>query len=171
MEKKVNKVRNKCHDCGGLKVTSSIGPYKMPLAGGKWFATIEGAELTYCPDCGGHGVGFQKLGPMMRAIAAAVVRKPTRLAPEEIRFLRDHLGYTGRDLARLLGVGPSSVSRWENGKEPIGPVPDRLLRTLEVLRDGVEGFDVQALGTIGDEAGAPMRLRVRMKDGQWRAAA
>ncbi len=160
----------KCHDCGGTKVSTSTAAYKMPLANGRWNVTVEDAIITRCPDCGGQGIGLRKLSPMMRAIAAAVVRKPTRLAAAEITFLRLHLGYNGRELAQLLGVGPGTVSRWENGREPIGAVPDRLLRTLEVIREGVD-FDVQTLGTIGDKSGAPLKLRVSLRDGEWRAAA
>lgn len=160
---------SKCYDCGGTRVTETRGPYKMPLAGGKWFVTVEDAILTHCPDCGGHGVGFENLNGIMSAIAAAVVAKPTRLAAQEIRFLRTELDYSGTKLARMLGVTPSTVSRWENGHEPIGAGPDRLLRMIEVQHGGIEGFDVKVLEHIGNEPGAPLRLRVRMTDGQWQA--
>jgi putative zinc finger/helix-turn-helix YgiT family protein len=170
MTKHSGKGPTKCFDCEGTRVSTKLGPYRMKLAG-DWAATVEDALITSCPDCGGQGVGFKNLEGLMRAIAAAVVAKPTRLAAEEIRFLRTHLGYSGVRLARLLGVGAPTVSRWENGHEPIGAVPDRLLRTLDVIRDGAEGFDVEALAEIGEEQGAPLRLRVRMKDGIWKAAA
>jgi putative zinc finger/helix-turn-helix YgiT family protein len=167
---KSGKGTSKCYDCGGAKVTATVGPYRMKLAG-EWHATIEDAVITHCGDCGGTGVGLENLDGIMRAIAAAVIRKPSRLAADEIRFLRTHLGWTGIKLAKMLGVGAGTVSRWENGKEPIGPVPDRLLRTLDVIREGAAGFDVDTLANIGDAAGAPLKLRVRKSGGKWKAAA
>ncbi len=160
---------SKCYDCNGKRVTTTIGPHRMTLAGG-WSATVEDAILTHCPDCGGHGVGYRNMLGIMRAIAAAVVAKPTRLAAQEIKFLRSHLLYSGAKLARMLGVTPSTLSRWENGHELIGAGPDRLLRTIEVIHEGVKDFDVKVLEDIGPEPGAPLRLRVRMTDGQWKAA-
>ncbi len=167
---KQNKGPRKCLDCGSSRVTTKVGAYRMKLAD-SWAVTVQDAIITTCEGCAGVGVGFQNLDGLMRAIAAAVVAKPTRLAAEEIKFLRTHLGYSGVQLAKLLGVGPPTVSRWENGHEPIGAVPDRLLRALDVIRDGAENFDVEALAAIGDKPGTPLRLRVRIKDGVWQAAA
>jgi putative zinc finger/helix-turn-helix YgiT family protein len=160
---------SKCYECGSRDVRERVEPRPMPMCLG-WSVLVEETIVTTCGACGEEALGYRKLGPMMRAIAAAVVRKPSRLAPDEIKFLRTHLGYEGKELARLLGVGASTVSRWENGHEPIGVVPDRLLRTLEVIREGVE-FDVEVLGDITSDEGAPMDLRVRMRDGQWKVAA
>jgi transcriptional regulator with XRE-family HTH domain len=77
---------------------------------------------------------------------------------------------SAKDFAKLLGVAPSQVTRWENGA-PMSGQADRLLRMIEVKHDNV-AFDVQQLAEIGDTAGAPMRLRVvRNRDGSWKAAA
>jgi putative zinc finger/helix-turn-helix YgiT family protein len=135
---------------------------------GTWAATVE--ALVYdCPNCG-RGVLYESPGKITQAIAAAVIKKPSRLAAEEIRFLRGHLGMTAKQFGSLLGVSGSQVSRWENGAK-MGPAADRLLRMIEVQHDHLE-FDVQLLRSIAAKPGAPMALRVmRTSDGQWKAAA
>ncbi len=53
----------------------------------------------------------------------------------EIRELRKKLGLTQEELARLLGVGFTTVNRWENEKvQPRG----QALRMLEKLKELVE---------------------------------
>ena len=159
------KKMHKCPDCGQfVPLRREEVPFGLI---GKWAATVE-AQVYDCA-CG-RGVVYEAVGPMLQAIAAAVIKKPSRLAPEEIRFLREHLAMSAKEFGRLVGVTPSQVSRWENGA-PMGTTADRLVRMIEVQHDNVE-FDVQQLAEIGDTARAPMRLRaVRNKDGSWKAAA
>ncbi len=156
---------HKCPDCGkSVPLRRAEVPFGLV---GKWAATVE-AQVYDCA-CG-RGVIYEALGPMLQAIAATVIRKPSRLAPEELRFLRQHLGLSAKEFGRLVGVTASQVSRWENGA-PVGAAADRLVRMIEVQHDNIQ-FDVQQLAEIGDTAGAPMRLRVgRNKDGSWKAAA
>jgi DNA-binding transcriptional regulator YiaG len=168
-EKAMSKKKQATHRCGECGVTVPLRREEVPFGlAGKWAATVE--ALVYDCACG-RGVVYEAVGPMLRAIAVAVIEKPSRLAPEEIKFLRSHLDLTAQEFGELMGVSASQVSRWENGAAPIGAPADRLLRMLEVKHDGVD-FDVQQLRSIGDKPGAPMRIRVlRAKDGKWRAAA
>ena len=160
-----------CSECGApVKVTRGVDRYA--LAPG-WAATIEGVELLHCEKCGSRSTVIEGVLPMQRAIAAAVVRKPTRLAAQEVKFLRTHLAMTAQELAEVLGVTTRSLTRWETpGAKPaerIGAVPDRLLRTVVLLADGGEDhYDPRQLAAIVEGDG-PMRLTVRMKDGHWEA--
>jgi putative zinc finger/helix-turn-helix YgiT family protein len=120
-----------CTECGG-HVSRTRENHRLPLGGG-WGITLEGVEIIHCASCGERGISIERLGPLMDGVAAAVVRKRGRLAAPEVTFLRKHIGYTGARLAKALGVTGPTVSRWETGKEPIGPSADRLLRAL-VLR-------------------------------------
>ena len=170
MTKSKKKDLGVCPDCGG-PVQRSRENHRLPLAG-EWGVTLEGVEITHCAKCGQRGVAIERLGPLMRGIAAAVVRKRGRLAAPEVTFLRKHLEYTGARLARALGVTGPTVSRWETGREPIGPSADRLLRALVLIHDReADGFDPAQFEAIEDGA-APVRLTLR-KDakGNWAAAA
>ena len=71
----------------------------------------------------------------------------------------------------MLGVTPSAVSRWRTATSRLAPGPTACSETIEVIHEGVKDFDVEVLEDIGLEPGTPLRLRVRMKDGQWKAAA
>lgn len=41
------------------------------------------------------------------------------MQPEEVRALRDELGWTQEQLADAVGVGPLEVSAWETGAVPV----------------------------------------------------
>jgi DNA-binding transcriptional regulator YiaG len=98
-------------------------------------------------------------------LAKHLIDKRDRLVGPEVRFLRAHLGLSGVDLARRMGISPETVSRWENGKDMMGPVADRLLRLL--VAGDTSG---ETLAGIGDEP-KPLALIVRASKAGWREAA
>jgi putative zinc finger/helix-turn-helix YgiT family protein len=61
-------------------------------------------------------------------ISAAFRRAARLLAPEDIREGREKLGLTQKEFANLLGVGESTVSRWETGAQIQQRALDRFLR-------------------------------------------
>lgn len=170
MTRSKKKTLDACSECGG-RLQRGTESHRLPLVG-EWGVTLEDVEISYCPSCGKRGVAIDGLAPLMRGIAAAVVAKAARLAAPEVTFLRKHLGYTGARLARALGVTGGTVSRWESGREPIGPSADRLLRALVVLHDGAgHRFDPSRFEAIEDGAAA-LRLTLRRDShGNWAAAA
>lgn len=50
---------------------------------------------------------------------------------QQIRELREHLGYNQQKFATELGVGIATVSRWENGKSKPSPLAVGRLKLLE----------------------------------------
>ena len=148
-----------CAGCGGV-VKRSRGKNRLPLVG-DWGVTLPGVAITHCTSCGGRGLSIERLGPLMRGIVAAVVRKRGGLAAPEVTFLRKHIQYTRARLAKALGVTGPTVSRWETGREPIGPSADRRLRALVPIHDHqADRFEPTEFETI-EEGSAPIRLTVR----------
>jgi putative zinc finger/helix-turn-helix YgiT family protein len=137
-----------------------------------WAVTLEGVEVHRCPKCGYFEVAIERPAALHRAIASAVIRKPARLSGPEFTFLRRELDLTGVQLARVLGVRNESVSRWEHGREPVGPTVDRLMRALVALKiRPEEKFSVEVLSGIEGDAG-PLRLVItKTADGEWKKRA
>lgn len=80
--------------------------------------------------------------------------------------MRKYLGWSGVDFATHIGVKPETVSRWENGREPIGPVADRLLRTLVLLGQPIRDYPPDDLAAIGNKP-PPARLTMRDTRKKW----
>jgi DNA-binding transcriptional regulator YiaG len=110
---------------------------------------------------------LQGVTALHRAIAHAVIRKRARLAGVEIRFLRKYLGLSGVDFARHIGVDPSTVSTWENDKDPIGPTSDRALRLMVAVGAPVDAYSLDNLTQIGDERAPPAEVRFVPKARGW----
>jgi putative zinc finger/helix-turn-helix YgiT family protein len=141
-------------------------------ASGLPYVTLQQAEVSRCPNCGETEVAIPYIEALHRAIATALVRKPARLAPEEIRYLRKYLGWSGVDFAAHMGTAPETVSRWEQGKTPIGTIADRLLRLLVVTQLPVRDYSPDLLLGIAEEPKArAMPLGLRRDDEEWHATA
>jgi DNA-binding transcriptional regulator YiaG len=52
------------------------------------------------------------------------------VSPSELKDIRKRLGLTQAELAKVLGVVPSTVAKWEQSIHPIDPTAARLLALL-----------------------------------------
>ncbi len=158
----------KCAECSE-PMTSAQENYDYS-ASGLPYVTLVGVEVRRCKVCGEHEVVLPKIEQLHRALALAVVGKRARLTAAEIRFLRKYLGWSGADFARHMGVTPESVSRWENEREQMTPVADRLVRLMVVTQTPISDSSLDALVDLDDKP-APVRLRVEPKKRGWLAEA
>lgn len=137
----------KCVMCGA-RMTKSRGDYEYESLPG---ITLVGVDVYRCSECGEEEISIPRIEELHRTIAKQLVRKPGRLAPAEIRFLRKTLGWSGVDFAKHFGVAPETVSRWESGKKPIGPVSERLLRLVTSIETPIEDYGVEDLQRVTDD--------------------
>jgi DNA-binding transcriptional regulator YiaG len=83
---------------------------------------------------------------------------PTAIAPGEIRAVRERLGLSQAELARLVGVSVAAAGAWERGQSaPRGSSLEALAQVRDMTReqaDGRLGRKAAAEGA-GEEAGAP----------------
>jgi DNA-binding transcriptional regulator YiaG len=122
----------KCEKCGGTLVTRIVPEYRNDaLLGIAGIVILNTVEEVRCRKCG-HlaATGFSNLEGLIATVAVARVAAPQKLSAKEVRFLRKALGWPSKELAAKLEVRDETVSRWENGKEPIGPTSEKLLRLL-----------------------------------------
>jgi putative zinc finger/helix-turn-helix YgiT family protein len=125
---------------------------------------LHGIDLIECSNCGNVDPIIGHLDGLMTALAKGITRKKSRLAGEEIRFLRKYIGMTGETLARLLDVDKTTLSKWENDADPIGEQSDRLLRLIA----SVKGRDLRSEieSTVDSFAEARRRKRGRVRPAQ-----
>ncbi len=104
--------------------------------------------LVYHCRCGAIVPEIPYAGVLHHCIAMSVLKKKALLSGEEIRFVRKTAGYSGTELARVMGVDKGTVSKWENEKKKIGKETDRLLRLACFAKvvERIVGIENQAKG-------------------------
>jgi putative zinc finger/helix-turn-helix YgiT family protein len=158
-----------CEVCGAEMKTRREN-YRYD-ASGLPYVTLKDVEVRRCPGCGETEVAIQAIEALHRAIAGAVIRKRTRLAPAEIRFLRKYLGWSGADFARHMGTSAETVSRWEHGSKPMGSAADRLLRLMVARQAPVSDYTVDVLAQIAADDREPRPIHLGLSRDQrkgWR---
>ena len=146
-----------CDACGG-PVTTDRNAVRRYTVGGLPHVELHGVTATTCAGCEKEGIIIPRMGQLHRVLAEAFVRQRRMLAPAEIRFLRKHIGLSGLDFAQRMGVQRETVSRWENGAQPMGATADRLLRLLIVTHEPSESYAVDDLLRELNDVPAPERL-------------
>ena len=157
-----------CLECGGtMRTRREVVPFEKPIG-------LPGVRLNTfvarCPKCGAFEVLLPNLEGLHQAIARALVGKKARLAPNEVRFLRKVLGWSGADFAEHMGTSAETVLRWETGATPIGPQADRLLRLMVMTRDPIADYrKLDLFKTVARAKPVTVRLTARAgTGGDWR---
>jgi putative zinc finger/helix-turn-helix YgiT family protein len=151
----------KCFECGAEMVEKkeTIKDHQLGLPN----VVLKNVPVRYCKKCDEREVVFPQITRLHRLLAKALIMKKSRLAGLEVRFLRKYLGWSSSDLAHRIGVQPETISRWENNHEPIGVVPDRLLRLIVCLEKPVDSYNTKVLDDISDADPKPTELRVSIE--------
>lgn len=134
----------KCDECGSTLTVEERAVRRYDI-GGLPHVELHGVEVSNCPECGKEGIAIPRLGQLHRVLADAFLRQERTLAPDEIRFLRKHIGLSMADCAQRIGVTRETLSRWENGAQPMGPSADRLLRVLVLTHEPSTSYHVDDL--------------------------
>ena len=122
---------------------------------------LEADVMKKCRECSGE----------VTVTALALVHKPTRFLGAEVRYLRKYMGWSGVDFASHMGGSPETVSRWENDKELISSISDRLLHLIVVRSWPVEDDSVDDLVKIDDRRDPPpAHVELRVQDRHWQPA-
>lgn len=123
---------NKCYSCGEDIRVIKDKPYNYNECG--LDVVLHGVTQYVCPVCGEEYASIPNMQKLHRLIGAHICQKrQALLKAAEIKFLRKDLHLKAKELAALLGVTTSTISRWENGKKEIGEAHDRLLRSIYMM--------------------------------------
>ena len=94
---------------------------------------VHDVPVEVCPKCGEKYFG----SAAVRVQHQAVCRALGLLTPAEIQAIRERLGPTQTEFARLTGIGEATISRWERGRILPNRAMDRYLRLLDRNRANV----------------------------------
>jgi putative zinc finger/helix-turn-helix YgiT family protein len=131
-----------CGNCGEQAVERESLPYSTVVQydGRSYAVDVPELRVPCCKNCG--AMVFDDAANDQ--ITDALRRLVGLLPPDRIRSNRESLGLTQRDFANLLGVGESTVSRWETGSQIQQRSLDRLMRlffAFPEVRDALVGQD------------------------------
>lgn len=115
-----------CGNCGEQAVERKSLPYSTVVQyDGRGYAVdVPELRVPCCKNCGDMVFDDSANDQVTDALRRLVGLLP----PDRIRSNRESLGLTQRDFANLLGVGESTVSRWETGSQIQQRSLDRLMR-------------------------------------------
>lgn len=99
---------------------------------------LKGIVVHKCTnkECGEEAITIPNMEELHQLLAEQVATQVNKLQPEEIRFLRTHLGFSGVDFAEAIGVSAETVSRWEKGTVNMKEASERFLRVLILSKVG-----------------------------------
>lgn len=103
-----------------------------------------------CPEDGTWSISTETTKELEKKIQRHIASHGP-VTPATMKALHAATRLKGAELAALLGIAPETLSRWENGKEPINPTHWSLLAAM--VRDKATLRQVRAVRS-GD-AGRP----------------
>jgi putative zinc finger/helix-turn-helix YgiT family protein len=116
----------KCPECDKRRLQLTI----TELSGtthGESFAIV--SDALVCPNCGFKTIPTEKMGEFALRVSDAYREKHQLLTSCQIKDRRLDLGMSQQQFANYLGVGSSSVKRWE-----LGQIQDKAMNNLMVLK-------------------------------------
>lgn len=158
-----------CPGCGeGLK-PARLSKYHY-LESGLKNVFLKDIKSWNCAECGEVEIEIPNLESLQTAIAKTIASQPEKLKPEEIRFLRVHLGLSAVAFSKVLSVEAETVSRWERGRVDMKLTNERFLRLLILSKLGPfrDYGDLTAFGIRSNKHREALNFKSQ-KDG-WRKA-
>ena len=105
---------NQCHNDDAILEPGEYA-FRQEVSGRVFTATV---PALVCPVCGEKVIDGPLLLQKEREVAAALAREGP-VDGDSFRFMRTTLRLRAADLAALLDVAPETISKWENGKNPV----------------------------------------------------
>lgn len=128
----------KCPQCGEMS-HRKIGSHKYIESG------LDNVYLANIPvykcSCGASLPSIFRLHRLHELIALTLIKKPSLLNGDEIKFLRKNLRLPSKVFANMLGVGKTTLPKWENDAQNHSEVYDRLIRLIYMFEKGIKRQD------------------------------
>jgi len=115
------------------------------------------SDALVCPNCGFKTIPAPRMGEFALRVADAYREKHGLLTSSQIKDRRLDLGMSQQQFARYLGVGSSSVKRWE-----LGNIQDKAMNDLILLKTdprAAEANVTEVLARLGKRIGKSKNRR------------
>jgi putative zinc finger/helix-turn-helix YgiT family protein len=124
-----------CPSCGTI-MKEAKGILSLPVNG----EDIKVSGLTHlkCPKCDEVVLRLDETRKLREGALDVYRRRYGLLSSDEIRSIRERLNLTQDDLATLLRLGKSTISRWESGRIIQTAALDILLRIIIEVPESLE---------------------------------
>lgn len=119
----------RCAVCGaeGLEERHGMFVFEWPQGSPRASSAFDDATWLVCREC-----GEEELPPELIArIEAERYRLEGLLSPAALKLVRARVGLSQREMAKLLGVGEKSYTRWELGLSQQTKSMDNLIRLAD----------------------------------------
>ena len=159
-----------CTKCGSSEL-KSMAPtlYHYKISGLDNIYLKGGVTEFICPKCGTKLTIIKNLGGLHKVIALTLAVAKRRLAGNELRFLREHLGFSAEDLAKLVEYSEEHIRKIESGSMvPKGPY--ELFLRVAVMKD-LKAPDYNLKDLAERKEYALEELRFVNKNHEWKTAA
>jgi len=123
-----------CPTCGTM-MKETRGSLHTPVNGED--VAVPNVPHFKCPKCGEQVLTYTQARRFEEDAIALYRKKYGLLSGDELRALREHHRLTQVELARLLRLGPNTVSRWETGRNVQTAALDVLLRLIRDLPESL----------------------------------
>jgi HTH-type transcriptional regulator/antitoxin MqsA len=140
--------------CGACAVEMTSRPIDLGASGHAVLVQPR-AAYEHCTACGEDLIPAGELDALFRQAVSAERTEWGLLTSEEIVDLRLGLNLTQARLEAVLGVGPKTVTRWENGTVRQSRIADTFMRVLRAHPELVD----EAAGAVAREDRGPYRRR------------
>jgi len=162
----------KCYNCHKAELRPEQGIHDYRASGLPYPVILVGIPLEMCPSCGEEVVTIPDPEGLHRLLALMIVESDRPILHQEVRFLRKLLDKSAEAMGALMGVDEKTLSRWENGKQKMGKVAERLLRLVvhQKLAPASADFAEETFPRL-HEVGDARPMKVAASAEGWRQAA
>ena len=120
-----------CTKCNSTHVKTYTLPYYVENLHGIRIGINDCVIKTACYLCKKEMISIPDINGLVSAAAVARIMHSTKLNGTEIKFLRKAIKLPSKDLAKIMGIRPETVSRWEgSGEQQIGYSEEKIFRIL-----------------------------------------
>jgi DNA-binding transcriptional regulator YiaG len=108
----------------------SYEPNKKLYAGIRVALVNQAVQSRVCDKCETNRVEIPDPEGLTAAVVVARVTNRVKLNGSEIKFIRKAMEMPAKEVAKLLDVSEETISRWENGHQPIGGANEKIFRYM-----------------------------------------